>query len=254
MDVGPQLINSIISCIDLTTLEGTDNEARISELCFKARETKNRLYGSPYVAAVCVYPVFVKLARELLKDTGIKVASVAGGFPSGQIPLEIKLAELKYALDQGADEIDMVLSRGKFLEGDYASVEKEIISFKEVCGQKHLKVIIETGELGSNENVLKASELAIRAGADFLKTSTGKVKPAADPESFKVMINTIRSHYITTGKKIGIKAAGGISSYENAFMYYTMASSILGPEYLSKSLFRIGASSLLDNLIKELKQ
>lgn len=245
-------LKKIIGFIDLTTLEGADNYQTIMQLCNKAKSVKNTEKNIPSVAAVCVYPVFVNLAGELLSGSGIEIASVAGGFPSGQTFQDIKVAEVQYAIKEGADEIDMVISRGKLLEGDFDTVSEEIVRIKEVCGRKHLKVILETGELITKENVYKASEIAIRAGADFIKTSTGKISKGADKESFKIMMDAIKDNYVDRGFKVGIKAAGGISDPKLAHEYYMMVSENLGEEWLHKDYFRIGASRLLDNIINEM--
>jgi deoxyribose-phosphate aldolase len=242
----------IIGLIDLTTLEGSDNEKKVMELCSQAISFKNEEKKIPAVAAVCVYPPFVKQAKKLLKNTSLQVASVAGTFPSGQSPIEIKLAEIKYAIDEGADEIDMVISRGKFLEGDFQTVFNEIKAIKDICGQIHLKVILETGELGSLENIRKASDIAIYAGGDFIKTSTGKIQPAATEEAFVVMMDAIKDYYNKTGKRIGIKPAGGISEPEVALRYYILIKDILGKEWLTPELFRFGASRLATKLLKEI--
>ena len=234
----------ILGLIDLTTLEGSDNKERISDLCTQAMQYEDKNIEIPQVAAVCVYPPFINQAKELLKNTPIRVASVAGAFPSGQSPIEVKLAEIQYAVEQGADEIDMVISRGTFLEGDYQTVFDEIKAIKEVCGHAHLKVILETGELRSLENIRKASDIAIYAGGDFIKTSTGKIQIAATEEAFVVMLDAIKEYYETSGKKIGIKPAGGISEPEVALRYYMLLKNILGNEWLTPELFRFGASRL----------
>ncbi len=232
----------ILSCLDLTTLEGSDNNEKILSVCRKATNF------SPNVAAVCFYPPFVRLAKSELKNTGVKVASVAGGFPSGQTSLKIKLEEVKWAVDEGADEIDMVISRGKFLEGEYNVVFDEIAAIKEACGSAHLKVILETGELKTIANIRKASEIALNAGGDFIKTSTGKISPAATPEAFVVMLDTILEFYQKTGQKRGIKPAGGISEPEQALLYLNLLRAVPGNDWAHKDLFRIGASRLADKL------
>ncbi len=232
----------ILNCLDLTTLEGSDNQEKIRSVCRKAADF------NPNVAAVCFYPPFVRLAKSILGNTGIKVASVAGGFPSGQTTLKIKLDEVKWAVQEGADEIDMVISRGKFLEGDYNVVSDEIAAIKEACGNAHLKVILETGELKTNANIRKASELALNAGGDFIKTSTGKISPAATPESFVVMLDTLLEFYKKTGQKRGIKPAGGISEPEQAMLYLNLLRTTLGNDWATNNLFRIGASRLADKL------
>lgn len=204
------------------------------------------------MAAVCVYPPFASLVRNLLKETAIKTACVATAFPSGQTTLAVKLMEVSSVVLEGAEEVDMVISRGKFLEGKFEEVAQEIVLVKASCGEAHLKVILETGELISVENIRKASELALMAGADFLKTSTGKIQPAATPEAFLIMLDTIHEYYQLTGEKIGIKAAGGIADAETALQYYMLIKEVLGNDWLNKNLFRIGASRLAENVFSEL--
>jgi deoxyribose-phosphate aldolase len=236
----------ILSCLDLTTLEGSDNTEKIRSICRKA------MSFSPNVAAVCFYPPFVRLAMSELQNTGVKVASVAGGFPSGQTSLKIKLDEVKWAIEEGADEIDLVISRGKFLAGEYNAVFDEIATIKEVCAKVHLKVILETGELQTIENIRKASEIALNAGGDFIKTSTGKITPAATPEAFIVMLDTLHEFFQKSGEKRGIKPAGGISEPHQAFLYLNLLRITLGNEWAHKNYFRIGASRLADNLMKRI--
>ncbi|MCF8297796.1 MAG: deoxyribose-phosphate aldolase [Saprospiraceae bacterium] len=238
----------ILSFIDLTTLEGSDTNEKVIGVCEKAKSYENIEKGIENVAAVCFYPVFAKLAHENLKGSGINIACVAGAFPSGQSPLDVRLAEVKFAAENGADEIDMVISRGKFLEGDFQYVYDEIVAHKKACGNAHLKVILETGELGSLSNIRKASDIAIDAGADFIKTSTGKISPAATLEAFIVMLDAIKEHYEKTGKMIGIKPAGGISEPETAIEFLTVLQSVLGDKWLNKNYFRIGASRLADKI------
>lgn len=244
----------ILSVIDLTTLEGSDNEKKISEVCKKALSFKGFGEGIPNVAAVCFYPTFVKQAKELLRDTEIQVACVAGAFPSGQAPLNIRLEEVKFAIEQGADEIDMVISRGKFLEEDYDFIYHEVEMHKKVCGEKHLKVILETGEIGSLSNIYLASKISIDAGADFIKTSTGKINPAATLEAFYAMLLAIKDHYEKTGKMVGIKPAGGISEVKTAIDYFTVLEHILGQKWMNNTYFRIGASRLADKILDKIKQ
>jgi deoxyribose-phosphate aldolase len=231
-----------LQCIDLTTLEGTDTPARIKQLCEKAIQ-----YGT---AAVCVYPPFVKQAKELLKGSSVKVAAVAGAFPSGQSPIEVKLAEVAYTVAQGADEIDMVISRGKFLDGLYLEVFDEIVAIKKECKNAHLKVILETGELQELDLIYKASFLAMEAGADFIKTSTGKTPINATPESFLVMLDAINQHYKDSGKLVGIKPAGGIADGETAILFLKILENTLNNKWLDNTKFRIGASRLADKLIE----
>ncbi len=245
-----ELLKHILGLVDLTTLEGADTNEKVIALCEKAKGFKDKSRGVPNVAAVCVYPVFVRLVKDQLIGSDIKTASVAGAFPSGQSPLSVKLMEVQYAVDQGADEIDMVISRGKFLQGEYDEVFDEIASIRDVCKNVHLKVILETGELQTIENIRKASEIAINAGADFIKTSTGKIQPAATELAVLVMLDTIKEYYEKSGKKIGVKAAGGISSPDQAINYYLLVSKTLGDQWIDKEYFRIGASSLTDNITK----
>jgi len=229
-----------LSLIDLTTLEGSDTDEKINQLTNKAINSG--------VAAVCVFPVFVKQAKTKLSNTSIKVASVAGAFPSGQLPLELRLEEAKYAINEGANEIDMVMSRGKLLEKNYQFIFDEVNEFKKACGEKKLKVILETGELDSFQNIQLAADIAIKAGADFIKTSTGKISVNATLESVAVMLLEIKKHFETTGKKVGIKPSGGISDGNTAVQYIRLVKMILGDEWLTPNLFRFGASRLVDNL------
>jgi len=246
------VLKTILGCIDLTSLEGSDTEEKIISVCRKARTIHEINPEWPNVAAVCFYPPFVKTAKKELAGSDVHVASVAGAFPSGQSPIEVKLQEVKFAVEQGADEIDMVISRGKLLEGEHQQVFDEIAAIKKVCGAVHLKVILETGELQNIGNIRKAAEIAINAGGDFIKTSTGKIQPAATPEVFLVMADTVREYFDKTGKKIGLKPAGGISTPEQALQYYTIVLQILGEGWLSKNFFRIGASRLTDRVIEKL--
>ncbi|MDP2236662.1 MAG: deoxyribose-phosphate aldolase [Bacteroidales bacterium] len=238
---------TIFECIDLTTLEATDNAETIKALCEKALNYSNTGDGST-VAAVCIYMPFIKQAKNLLAGSGLQVATVACSFPSGQLPLPLKLAEVGWAAAEGADEIDMVISRGKMIENDYDTILNEVQSVKKACGNAHLKVILETGELQSVELIRKASELALLGGADFLKTSTGKVSPAATPEAAVIMLDSIMEYYLKTGKKVGFKPAGGIAEPAVALTYYKLVKRILGDEWLNKKLFRIGASRLADKV------
>ena len=241
-----------LGMIDLTTLEGKDTNFKVKQLCYKAQHPHDNIKGLPQVAAVCVYPSFVNLAKKELKDTNIKVASVATAFPSGMAKLDSRLDEISYAIDQGADEIDMVISRGKFLSGDYDSIYEEIIKAKKICNDVHLKVILETGELITLDNIRHASEIAINAGADFIKTSTGKIQPASTQSVTLVMLEAIRDHYISTGKKIGMKPAGGISDTKTAIKYLVMVKEILGKKWLTSEYFRFGASSLANDLLMQI--
>ncbi len=246
-------LRQIFSFIDLTTLSGDDTNEKVGLLCHQALDLQSAEKEIPPVAAVCVYPVFAELVHQLLLNSGIKTACVAGAFPSGQSPLGLRVDEVAYAVRMGADEIDMVISRGKLIEGDSAFVFDEVEAIKSACSQAHLKVILETGELKSVALVRQASEISILAGADFLKTSTGKITPAATPEAFLVMLDTIKEYYQLTGKKIGIKAAGGISTSDEAMVYYSLVKQTLGDEWLTKDLFRIGASRLATQVFNQLK-
>ena len=243
-----------LSMIDLTTLEGQDTVDKVRKLCYKARHLHDPLEDLPNVAAICVYPNFVSVAKKELEGSGINIASVATAFPSGQSILKVKLLETKIAVEQGADEVDMVISRGKFFEGEYNFVYDEIAAVKEVCGKSHLKVILETGELDTLENIRKASDIAIHAGADFIKTSTGKISPAATMPATFVMLNAIKDYYKKTGIKIGMKPAGGISKSKVALQYLVMLKETLGNEWLNKDFFRFGASSLANDVLMQLEK
>jgi len=247
-----EALSLILSSIDLTTLEATDTEKRVKDLCRQARTFATRKAGAPNVAAVCVYPPFAALVKKELEGTGIKTACVATAFPSGQATISVKLMEVSELILEGAEEIDMVISRGKFLEGRMNEVRDEIRAVKAACGNAHLKVILETGELENVSNIRKASELALEADGDFLKTSTGKINPAATPEAFLVMLDTIKEYYELSGKKAGIKAAGGIADPDTAIKYYILTREILGKDWLNNSLFRIGASRLAEKVFNEL--
>lgn len=244
---------SILGMIDLTTLEGSDTSEKVTRLCEKGRSFERLGYGLPNVAAICVYPTLIRTAHKALEGTRIRVASVAGAFPAGQSPLYLKIAEVKYAVEEGADEIDMVISRGKFLEGEYTRVFDEIAAIREACGDAHLKVILETGELNTATNIRRASEIALQAGAHFLKTSTGKMQPAASLEAMLVMLEAIRDHYDQTGKMVGIKPAGGIADPETALKYYVLTDQVLGSEWMNKDWLRFGASRLADALVDAVK-
>jgi deoxyribose-phosphate aldolase len=243
-----------LSMIDLTTLEGKDTPEKVKSLCYKAGHLDASLPGIPSVAAVCVYPTFVGIAKKELEGSGINIASVSTAFPSGQSTLKVKLSDTKFAVDQGADEVDMVISRGKFLAGEYNFVYDEIAAVKEACNKAHLKVILETGELGALDNVRKASDIAIYAGADFIKTSTGKISPAATMPVTFVMLNAIKDYYKKTGVKIGMKPAGGISTAKIALQYLVMLNETLGHQWMNKDLFRFGASSLANDVLMQLKK
>lgn len=247
-----QAMKLALSMIDLTTLEGADSPGKVKQMCYKAAHLHDALPDIPHVAAVCVYPTLVRVAKEALKGTGIKVAAVASGFPSGQYPLQNRLDDTRFAVDEGADEIDMVISRGHFLAGEYQFVFDEIVAIKQACGPAHLKVILETGELSTLDNVRRASDLAMYAGADFIKTSTGKVQPAATLPVTLVMLEAIRDFYYATGKKIGMKPAGGIGTSKVAIQYLVVVRETLGQDWLTPDLFRIGASRLANDILMQL--
>lgn len=241
-----------LSMIDLTTLEGKDTEGKVKQLCYKAMHLHDALPDLPTVAAVCVYPTMVKTAKKALDGSGIRVASVATAFPSGQAPRDVKIRDTKYAVANGADEVDMVISRGKFHAGEYNFVFDEIAAIKEACGGARLKVILETGELGNFDKVRRASDIAMYAGADFIKTSTGKIQPAATMPVTLVMLEAIRDYYYATGKMIGMKPAGGISKSKLALHYLVMVNEVLGGDWLTNEWFRFGASSLANDVLMQL--
>ena len=242
----------VLSMIDLTTLEGKDSPGKVKQLCYKAAHLHDQFPNLPSVAAICVYPTMVPIAKETLEGTNINVASVATAFPSGMTSLEYKLEEVKMVVTAGADEVDMVISRGKFLQGEYNYVADEIAQVKEACGEAHLKVILETGELVTLDNVRLASDIAMEAGADFIKTSTGKVSPAATPPVVLVMLEAIRDYYKKTGKMIGMKPAGGISKAKLSIQYLVMVRETLGQDWLTSDLFRFGASSLANDVLMQI--
>ncbi len=241
-----------LNMIDLTTLEGKDTDGKVKQLCYKAMHLHDVYAGLPTVAAICVYPSMVGVAKKALGDSGIKVASVATAFPSGQSTRDIKIRDTKFAISQGADEIDMVISRGKFHQGEYNFVFDEIAAIKEACGNARLKVILETGELGTYDKVRKASDIAMYAGADFIKTSTGKISPAATMPVTLVMLEAIRDFYYKTGKKIAMKPAGGISKAKLALHYLVMLNEVLGEGWMNNEWFRFGASSLANDILMQL--
>jgi deoxyribose-phosphate aldolase len=250
-----------LSMIDLTTLEGKDTEGKVRQLCYKARHLHDAYSppsdelkggGLPTVAAVCVYPSMVKVAKKAVGDSGIKIASVATAFPSGQAPTEVKIEDTKFAVDNGADEVDMVISRGKFLAGEYNFVFDEIAAIKEACGEARLKVILETGELVTLDKVRRASDIAMYAGADFIKTSTGKIQPAATMPVTLTMLEAIRDFYYNTGRMIGMKPAGGISKAKLALHYLVMLNEVLGEDWMTNQWFRFGASSLANDILMQL--
>ncbi|MCA0431367.1 MAG: deoxyribose-phosphate aldolase [Bacteroidetes bacterium] len=241
-----------LNMIDLTTLEGKDTEGKVIQMCNKAMQPADGINDLPTVAAVCVYPTYVAIAKKTLGNSGVKVASVSTAFPSGNSLREIKIEDTKFAVENGADEIDMVISRGEFLKGNYNFVYDEIAAIKETCGTARLKVILETGELSTLDNVRKASDIAIAAGADFIKTSTGKIQPAATMPVTLVMLEAIKDHYLKTNKMIGMKPAGGISTAKAALQYLVMLNETLGQNWMSNEWFRFGASSLANDLILQL--
>ncbi|MDD2982764.1 MAG: deoxyribose-phosphate aldolase [Crocinitomicaceae bacterium] len=247
-----QGMKMILNMIDLTTLEGKDTPGKVKQMCYKAQHLHSQYPDCPTVAAVCVYPSMVKIAKDALGNSNIKVASVSTAFPSGQAPMEVKLMDTRFAVEQGADEVDMVISRGKFLAGDYNFVYDEIAAIKDACGPARLKVILETGELVTLDNVRKASEIAMHAGADFIKTSTGKIQPAATMQVTYVMLMAIKDFHARTGKMIGMKPAGGISTSKLALHYLWMVKETLGDEWLSNEWFRFGASSLANDVLMQL--
>jgi len=241
-----------LSMMDLTTLEGQDTPGKVRQLCYKGRHLHDAYPDLPHVAAICIYPALVRVAKQALAGSGIKVASVATGFPSGQASRKVKLADTKFAVSEGADEIDMVISRGEFLRGEYEFVFDEIAAVKEACGEAHLKVILETGELSTLDNIRRASVLAMHAGADFIKTSTGKVQPAATMPVTLVMLQAIRDYYMETGRMVGMKPAGGISTAKLAIQYLVMLRETLGQAWLSPDWFRFGASRLANDVLMQI--
>ncbi len=245
-------IRLAISMLDLTTLEGKDSAGKVHQLCQKAIHPLPGDATVPHVAAICVYPNLVPVAKAALSGSGVRVASVSTGFPAGLVPLPVKLEETRRAVAMGADEIDMVIDRGAFLSGEYASVFEEIAAVKDACGPARLKVILETGELETYDNIRKASHIAMAAGADFIKTSTGKVAPAATPGVVLVMLEAIRDHYFESGRRIGMKAAGGIRTSKQALALLVLVKETLGDAWLTPELFRIGASTVTNDLLMQL--
>jgi deoxyribose-phosphate aldolase len=241
-----------ISMMDLTTLEGKDTPGKVAFLCRKAMQPLDPRYHVPSCAAVCVYPNLVRVAKKFLANSTVKVASVATAFPTGLMPLKLKLEEVRIASGNGADEIDMVIDRGVFLAGDHARIFDEIVATKEACGAAHLKVILETGELQTYDNVRIASEIAMRAGADFIKTSTGKISPAATMPVTLVMLEAIRDFFYETGLRIGMKPAGGIRTAKQALAYLVMVKETLGDDWLTNELFRFGASTLVNDVLMQI--
>ncbi len=247
-----EALRMILSMIDLTTLEGQDTPGKVRQLCQKAIHLHDSIPGLPHVAAVCVYPNMVAVAKEALEGHDINIASVATAFPSGMSSLEVKLDDTRMAVDAGANEIDMVISRGAFLAGEYAYVFDEIAAIKEACGDAHLKVILETGELGTLDRVRRASVLAMHAGADFIKTSTGKIQPAATMQVTLVMLQAIKDYFYETGRMVGMKPAGGISKSKLAIHYLVMLRETLGQAWMTPEWFRFGASSLANDVLMQI--
>ena len=243
-----------IRTTDLTTLEGSDTPGKVAALCSKAVRPDPANPSIPSCAAICVYPNLVPTARERLRGTGVLVAAVATGFPSGQYPTQIKVADVRSAVELGAEEIDMVIDRGAFLSGRYAKVYDEVVRVKEACGGAHLKVILETGELGTYDNVRRATLLAIAGGADFVKTSTGKISPAATLPVALCMLEAVRDVHAETGRRVGFKAAGGIRQAKQAIQHLVLVHETLGPEWLTPDLYRLGASSLLNDILMQLRK
>ena len=244
-------IDLAISMVDLTTLEGADTPGKVRSLAAKAKRSDPERPEVPRVAAVCVYPDMVKTAADELKGTGINVASVATAFPSGRSTIDIKLADTRFAVEQGASEVDMVIDRGAFLSGRYGLVFEEIVKVKEACGDAHLKVILETGELVTYDNVRRASWLAMLAGADFIKTSTGKISPAATLPVTVVMLEAVRDFRALTGVQVGVKPAGGIRTSKDAIKHLVAVNEVAGPDWLDPDWFRFGASSLLNDVLMQ---
>ncbi len=249
-----EALKLILSMIDLTTLEGQDTSGKVQQLCQKAIHLHDSMPGLPHVAAVCVYPTMVSVASQALAGHDINIASVATAFPSGMSTREVKLEDTRMAVAAGATEIDMVISRGAFLQGEYRFVFDEIVAVKEACGDVHLKVILETGELGTLDRVRRASVLAMHAGADFIKTSTGKIQPAATMQVTLVMLQAIKDYYRETGRMVGMKPAGGISTAKLAVHYLVMLHETLGSAWMTPEWFRFGASSLANDVLMQLQK
>ena len=247
-----ETLKKIFSCIDLTTLKPTDNEDSVLSFVEKVNSMEDKFPDIPSVASICVYPCFASIVSRSLEVESVKTCCVSGGFPSAQTFFEVKVAETSLAIHDGADEIDIVQNAGRILNEDFETLSEEIDELKAVCADKTLKVILETGAIGSLDNVKKAALIALYSGADFIKTSTGKEVPGADPESFCVMCQTIKEYADETGRNAGIKAAGGISTVEDALLYWTIAKNVLGKEWLNNTRFRIGASRLADKLLEEI--
>lgn len=242
----------LFNCIDLTTLKCTDSETSVMKFTEKVNEFDDKYPDLKNVAAICVYPNMAEIVNDTLEADRVKIACVSGGFPSSQTFMEVKVAETAMALHSGADEIDIVIPVGKFLSGDYEGMCDEIQELKDVCGEKQLKVILETGALGSASNIKKAAILAMYSGADFIKTSTGKEQPAATPEAALVMCQAIKEYYLETERKVGFKPAGGLNTVHDALVYYTIVKEILGKEWLCNDLFRLGTSRLANRLLSDI--
>lgn len=242
----------LFHCIDLTTLKCTDSEPSVMQFTQRVNDFVDKYPDLDNVAAICVYPNMAEIVNDTLEADNVNIACVSGGFPSSQTFIEVKVAETSLALHAGADEIDIVISVGKFLSGDYEGMCDEIEELKDVCGEKHLKVILETGALATAENIKKASILSMYSGADFIKTSTGKEKPAATPEAAYVMCQAIKEYFLETGRKVGFKSAGGINTVEDALTYYTIVKEVLGKEWLNNELFRLGTSRLANLLLSDI--
>ena len=243
----------LFKCIDLTTLNSTDSDESVMKFTEKVNKFDDEFPDLKNVAAICVYPNFAEVVKNTLDVDGINIACVSAGFPSSQTFIEVKIAETAMALMEGADEIDIVISIGKFLSGDYETMCEEIQELKDTCKERHLKVILETGALKTASNIKKASILSMYSGADFIKTSTGKQQPAATPEAAYVMCEAIKEYYEKTGNKIGFKPAGGINTVNDALIYYTIVKEILGEEWLNNKLFRLGTSRLANLLLSDIK-
>jgi deoxyribose-phosphate aldolase len=255
-DAKLQALDLAVAMVDLTTLEGADTPGKVRAMCAKARQPDTAFDGTgtppaPPVAAVCIYPDLVPAAKQAVAGSTVAVAAVATAFPSGRASLAVKLADVRDAVTAGADEIDMVIDRGAFLAGRYGQVYAEIVAVREACGSAHLKVILETGELATLDNVARASWLAMMAGADFIKTSTGKVTPAATPSVALVMLAAVRDFELATGRRAGVKVAGGIRTAKDAIRYLVLVNEIAGPAWLTPRYFRIGASTLLNDLLMQ---
>ena len=248
----PEVKKFLMGSIELTTLKTTDSDQSVMKFTQRVNDFDNDYPQLPHVATICVYPRFAAVVSDTLQVEGVEVACVSGSFPSSQALIEVKVAETALALKDGATEIDMVMSVGAFLSGDYETVCDEISELKAVCGERKLKVILETGLLPSASDIKKASLLAMYSGADYIKTSTGKEKPAATPEAAYVMCHAIKEYYEKTGKRVGFKASGGVATTEEAVQYYTVIKTVLGEEWLDNHYFRIGASRLANNLLSDI--